>query len=205
MIIKKKKINTAFGLFLSFILIFSSIFVPLPLIENISLPIYFLILIPFITFGVTLLVLNATFLGLMRIAKIIDKNMASMGSVIYVTSMYVIVKFDEFYLVRWNDKYLHFIRIREKSPLSVSSYRAFKGPKLPSIIPLKYKTVLKYKGYKIRRSEGIVKVYDPVDEQWYGGNGVVFSIYFYIKGITPLLDQNNLTSLLYLLKSQQNS
>jgi hypothetical protein len=201
MIESKKRMHPGFGMALAFLIIIGGLFGPLDWFSNMGPTTFLLWILPSITIGMTLLVLNSQFLGLMMLAKRLDKGLSSMHPIIYVTNMCIIVKIEEFYLVRWQDKFLHILRFNAKQPVEVSKARNFIGPKLPSIFPLKFPQVAEFLGYTIRKGESLLKLYDPAEKRWFQGEGDIFSIHLGYRSILPLITENNLYQLISMLRS----
>ena len=89
--------------------------------------------------------------------------------------------------------------MNKKTKVSVSWYRRKFGPKLPTILPLKCPDITEFNGFKIRKCEGKTVLFDINENQWFSGQATMFSIFYFSKSMTPLLDPDIFRNLIELL------
>ena len=201
MIIDNKKLNPFLGIAIGFVLIFFGIFGILFLFgDKLTEDLYILTILPFIILGTFSFVINASYIGIRMLARKIDESAELMNPKTFLLSNCIITKVRDLYIVKFNDKYLHVIRMNEKTNVSVSWYRRTFGPKLPTSLPLKCPVLTEFHGFKIRKCEGKAVLYDIDENQWISGHATMFSIFFFSEPMTLLLYPDVFQNLIILIE-----
>jgi hypothetical protein len=190
MIYHNKKINPILGVGIGIILTgFGAMGVILLFGEIWDFWMIMLIAIPFILVGLLFMQINMSFIGLKRIATKIDDCASNFMPDTYIGSTFSITKIKGIYILKYNDKYLSILRMKEKQKYTPSWIRrVYLGPKIPTNIPLKCPIAAEFHGFKIRRCEGDARVYDRKENCWISGNATMFSIFFFSQAMSLLLD-----------------
>lgn len=189
MIKDNKKINPILGIIIAFIIIFFGIFGILLLFgEILSEGLYILIVIPFALVGTFFLFINVTYLGLKRLAKTIDESAAAMNPETFIGNTYSITKIRNLFVLKYNDNYLHIVRMKERNDYFPSWLRkTFLGPRIPTNVPLKCPVVTELHGFPIRKCESHAGIYDSEENRWISGQATMFSIFFFSQPMSQLL------------------
>lgn len=192
MIKDNKKMNPYFGMPIAFVLIFFGTFGIMELFgDKLSDGLFMLSVMPLIFVGTGILIQNASFLRLRRLARKIDESATRMNPKTFLNNNFIISKIKtgrDLYIIKFRDKYLNVLRMNEKEFCSVSWIRrVFLGPKLPTNLPIKCPVLTEFMGFKIRKCEGKAVLYDIDENQWISGQATMFSIFFFSKSMTQLL------------------
>ena len=159
-------------------------------IQELSQGLVNLIIFPINLTGLYFITLNAGYFRSRKLARKVDNSAQMMDPMTLLKGNYIITKkgtVNDLYIVKFKDRYLHVIRMNEKTNVDVSWFRRHFGPKLPTIFPLKYPILTEFNNFKIRKYDGKVVLYDIDENQWFSGQAIMFSIFFYSKSIIPLL------------------
>lgn len=112
-----------------------------------------------------------------NVGQVLDQNLQELNPYTYITTMYTIIKVKSLYVVKYNDRFLNIIKVEEHSIFNPTSFRKiFIGVKLVSSFPIFGKVCGNYQRFKIRRSDGTTKLYDPELKHWIQGEASQFSI-----------------------------
>ena len=183
-----KKLNPFIGIAIGVILIFFGIFGILILFgDRLSEFYYILAIIPFVIPGIFFLVLNASYLGIRMLATKIDESAELMNPKTSLHGTCAITKVRDLYILKFSDRYLHVIKMNDRTNVSATWSRRIFGPKLPTGLPIKCPVVTEFNGFKIRKCEGKAVLYDIDENQWISGQATMFSIFFFSKSMTSLL------------------
>jgi len=203
MIEDNKKLNPFIGIVIGVFLIFFGIFLMIILFDQeLRQGLVNLIIFPIYLTGFNFIALNAGYFGSRMLARKIDNSAQMMDPITLLSGNYIITKlktFSDLYIIKFKDRYLHVIRMNEKTDVDVSWYRRTFGPKLPTILPLKNPVLTEFNNFKIRKCEGKVVLYDIDENQWISGQATMFSIFFFSKVMTPLLNPETFQNLINLI------